>query len=945
VNWLRHLVLAYHATDARDFHGRTIAHFAAAGLKLVALFHSGFLPIVKPHFWTADADGRTPIHYSIRMGAIDDVKLLLAEGVPADQVTEDHERWSLLDVALERNAYDVARFLLGLDVNWRRVSSSAFFAMASRPGWGDPDELDPIVTALLNRGFDPTACDKAGKDLLTVAAETNPALMWFMFRRIPGLLSNLTPSNPMLVAAKRLDLGLLSRFYDCHVEIDFRSSTGQTPLMKAVEHQRYQVIDWLLKRGASPNLPDLDGVSAMDRAMEMADCHALALFSGQTVQHRLGFVRCPEECAVLYVPKSRDRERYFIFSADHPRFFVSFPLNTTHLDLPTVIGFLLACDDLVVTRKPVPSKARDYDFTMTFRCGFCLRGRSKLRLKWTVDASKFLMSTRACCVHCFEGFADNSHPNGKLYAAIARQRPDPERSLGRLHPFHKLSRNLLRQGYLTAEARTFLERFQPSCVVSSQPVPVAEFRSLDQVVQRLPGWTEVYWASTPGYPLQYSGKSVVVFVWIAPWTPDFLFNSLNVYSELDASFEALDPYCCCVPTVVSRNVGVPLGLVICPTERAAMYEAFTHALGAIRGDFDGPRLQEKFLTLPLLSDQGTALGAFAQKFNLPQYFCVRHLLESLGSKTIAALLARRLLFIGSERDYNLVKWDAFAEFGCAIRLKQVTDEAQKKFCELFGLAVLEDGKVVEADANRFREQALWGSRKTHGVAACTNHVEGFHGRLNEIVKRRRLLVRRIWLLVLALRKKASRFHLNVSRSAHATLKKLQEQGAAGDPRPNCECGWSDIYSARFGIPDFPCKHMVHGRTPVVPVVDSLLLHWHSPGSVTVEEYVGREWPFATPWPKRHAPIPEFENCRTGVANRIDQFIQDVKFDLSMMFPATSLTHLQLAADLGSWVQVQTGHGLSDDASELDDALLRTKFQLKWITQLTRRKQQEAQGDD
>jgi hypothetical protein len=258
---------------------------------------------------------------------------------------------------------------------------------------------------------------------------------------------------------------------------------------------------------------------------------------------------------------------------------------------------------------------------------------------------------------------------------------------------------------------------------------------------------------------------------------------------------------------------------------------------------------------------------------------------------------------------------------------------------------MEDGTVVEGDASRFREQALCGTRGKDGVAACTNHVDGFHRRLNEIVKPRRPLVRRIWLLVLALHKKANRFQLNPSRPANAALKKLQEQGAAGNPQSNCECGWSDIYSAPFQIPDFPCKHTVHGWTPVVPVVDSLLLHWHSPGSVIVQDYVGREWPFATLRPKRHAPIPEFENCRTGPVNGIDKFIQDVKFDLSMMFPANNLTHLQLAADLGGMVQVHFGRGLSDDASELNDTVLRTESQLKWITQLTRRKQQEAQGDD
>jgi hypothetical protein len=476
------------------------------------------------------------------------------------------------------------------------------------------------------------------------------------------------------------------------------------------------------------------------------------------------------------------------------------------------------------------------------------------------------------------------------------------------------------------------------------------FRSLEDIVPDLPGWIEVHCVSAPDYPLRYSGQSVVVFVWIAPWAPQFLLDSLNGYLELDASFEALNPDGHCVPTVVSRKVGVPLGLVICPTERTAMYEAFASALGPIKGIFNRHLVQEgvlqkKFLELPLLSDQGSALRAFAREFTARHYFCFRHLLESLGSNTFLALLARRLLFIASEEHYNNSKASTFEEFGWAIRLGQVTNEGQQRFCDLFGLTVTTDGTVVETDPDRFRGQALWGTRRDDGVAACTNHVEGLHGRLNAVVKPRRLLVRRMWLLVLALRKKASRFHLNVSRSAKATLKRLQEQGAIVTARPNCGCGWGAVYAARFQIPDFPCVHSVHARTPVVPVVESLDLQWNSPRSITVHPYVGDPWPLGKDRPKIHPPIAEFEDLRPGIPDPLGEFIQQVKHELSMMFPRNGLTHEQLALDLGGFIRKRTGRAPLIDGSALKDGRLRTKFQLRWLTRLRRGKQQEAQGNE
>jgi hypothetical protein len=111
----------------------------------------------------------------------------------------------------------------------------------------------------------------------------------------------------------------------------------------------------------------------------------------------------------------------------------------------------------------------------------------------------------------------------------------------------------------------------------------------------------------------------------------------------------------------------------------AMYEAFPNALGAINRDFDGHVLKRKFLQLPMLSDQGMALKAYARTFKLRHYFCFRHLLESLGSKTFSALLARRLLFTASENKYSDLKGETFQEVECAIRLGKVTDEAKQRF--------------------------------------------------------------------------------------------------------------------------------------------------------------------------------------------------------------------------------------------------------------------------
>jgi hypothetical protein len=123
---------------------------------------------------------------------------------------------------------------------------------------------------------------------------------------------------------------------------------------------------------------------------------------------------------ILYIPKSLRDSRHFVFPAEHPRSFLSFPSQSNLLDLPTVVGILLACHHLIVTRKPSPSSARGYDFKMTFKCGFCLEAEPKLRLKRAVDASRFAISTKSCCVHCFQGLVQNGHSQEKRCAALCR---------------------------------------------------------------------------------------------------------------------------------------------------------------------------------------------------------------------------------------------------------------------------------------------------------------------------------------------------------------------------------------------------------------------------------------------------------------------------------------------------------------------------------------------
>jgi hypothetical protein len=161
-------------------------------------------------------------------------------------------------------------------------------------------------------------------------------------------------------------------------------------------------------------------------------------------------------------------------------------------------------------------------------------------------------------------------------------------------------------------------------------------------------------------PFSYNEKEIMTLTWLAPWAISALLSS--DYYELDCSFKALRRYVYSIPLAVKANVGVPFGIVIAPSERRDLFSLFAELL--TEKGFS----QSDLLEMPLLSDAGTALRRYAQGvagrggYHRHHYLCYRQLLEALGSDTLVALLARRLLFTRTENGYKEAYPRAVADF-------------------------------------------------------------------------------------------------------------------------------------------------------------------------------------------------------------------------------------------------------------------------------------------
>jgi hypothetical protein len=427
--------------------------------------------------------------------------------------------------------------------------------------------------------------------------------------------------------------------------------------------------------------------------------------------------------------------------------------------------------------------------------------------------------------------------------------------------------------------------------------------------------------------LFFQEKEVVTFTWVAPWARSVLESGFVQYVELDASFYAIRPYAYIIPFAIIANYGIPLGLAVAPSEREEAYRLFDESLKRIGL---GAGLVE--LT-PVLSDQGKALIAYCKGYEFRHFFCFRHFLELLGSGTYVAMLARRLLFTGSEGEYRQLKAITIVDFQIGCREGAITSKGARHFCELFGLSLSEENQVTVNDSDPFLTQALWSHRGSLGVATCTNHSEGFHGRANRKVAGVRCLIRRIAIVIDMLNNKHDHFSLSkINRSAKVMLSALSESAKMDQREPidttRCpeNCGWDHIYARRFMIPNFPCRHTVSNP--------SLDIDWdrsesnfrlsepESTHEVHVSAYTGRDW-MLTRLKGRKVGFPVEEPTGSPPVGDAATFIERLHAELAVAFPhAKGMSKIMISIEFGRFLK----------SNSPDNLEIRARFQLRLFRQ-------------
>ena len=138
--------------------------------------------------------------------------------------------------------------------------------------------------------------------------------------------------------------------------------------------------------------------------------------------------------------------------------------------------------------------------------------------------------------------------------------------------------------------------------------------------------------SLDDYPFQ-------IFAWFSPYR-DFIINSdqfnLITTIELDATFEALDTYVICVPHLIYRNTGIPIGILVSLSESASLYSIFFESLKKL--DEQKPNKSFSYLQIFLekkyLTDEHSSFEKLRKTYPIDLYHCFVHLIRTIGANSL-----------------------------------------------------------------------------------------------------------------------------------------------------------------------------------------------------------------------------------------------------------------------------------------------------------------------
>lgn len=311
-----------------------------------------------------------------------------------------------------------------------------------------------------------------------------------------------------------------------------------------------------------------------------------------------------------------------------------------------------------------------------------------------------------------------------------------------------------------------------------------------------------------------------VFAYFSPYFTEIVeskqFN-LSTTIELDATFRALAPYALCVPTLIFRNTGIPLGILISPSEKTSLYSLFFESLkkfDEVNKNSEENSLFLKFKKKKYLTDEHKAFTKLSSIYGLDIYNCLVHLIRSIGANSLLGLLMKDMVFTfsGHEWSHNQFRFYHTLRYLYESRNQNDDDNRFIKVCQVLGINL--DGNEIETK----KEYSPIYKRLDARIPTTTNHVESMHKQINTLFKGSRMSLHlRLAYIIKYIMDRTLRTNASAHSNLKAHFKNLKQiaKNAVSKNKDSitiytkeyCACYKQIYYSVIFWI-DIPCIHTI-----------------------------------------------------------------------------------------------------------------------------------------
>lgn len=256
-------LISYNHVDALGHQNRTALSYAAqAGNENIV----NFLLASKANASLADQNGNLPIHWAASTGHLNILKSLLAHSDVNAKISTGN---TILGIAAANGKTDIVEFLLTQKADANLADDGGSLPLHWAAGYG----FTEIVRQLIKATVDINTKSKTGNTALSVAvaAEVEQKEM------VEILLANGANANsadnlnslPIHHASLHGYLEIVRLLLAYKSEINALDNWGRTPLRLAAEFGKNpELIAFLIKHGANPNLPDKNKIYPLDSAIK-----------------------------------------------------------------------------------------------------------------------------------------------------------------------------------------------------------------------------------------------------------------------------------------------------------------------------------------------------------------------------------------------------------------------------------------------------------------------------------------------------------------------------------------------------------------------------------------------------------------------------------------------------------------------------------------------------